>query len=554
MDEPLDEATQSISEKTLDKQGKSVLRNYSKGFLLGKGAFAKVYKLTCDETNQVFAAKIIQKLSLMKSRTRQKLMSEIKIHKILKHQNVVDFKSYFEDEENLYILMEYCKNQTLSDMLRRRKRITQIEAQCYLKQILMGVKYMHAHRVIHRDLKLANIFLTENMEVKIGDFGLAAKLEFEGERKRTICGTPNYMAPEILDGKFGHSYECDIWSIGVILYTLLVGKPPFETGDVKKTYFRIKSGNYSFPEGVELSAEAKMLISSILVIDYQKRPTIDEIFESSFLATNSIPDLLPSCVLAIPPSQGYLRQFLEKGKGKNGSMVRSSTHENLSTNSASSPTSERPHSKEPKTPLYSETRGVIHYTSYTFPIHSGPEIWITKWVDYSIKYGVGYLLSNYWLGILFNDKSKILANSDSSKLLYFSSTQAKEGGLVCSISDFPKELYKKVMLIQVFRKMLQAEKSQELEGIHQGVHVKGLIKTPHGVVFRMSNKLIQFFFNDKSELIFLHDSKTIVYVDKKSHCQVMSISKAVEFGGKDLIKRLKYAKEILVARNKVNNE
>ena len=100
---------------------------------------------------------------------------------------------------------------------------------------------MHSNRVIHRDLKLGNLFLTEKMEIKVGDFGLAAKIEFEGERRRTICGTPNYIAPEVLENKNGHSYEVDIWSFGVILYTMLIGKPPFETSDVKTTYKRIKA-------------------------------------------------------------------------------------------------------------------------------------------------------------------------------------------------------------------------------------------------------------------------------------------------------------------------
>ncbi len=86
------------------------------------------------------------------------------------------------------------------------------------------------------------------MEIKIGDFGLATKLEFEGERKRTVCGTPNYIAPEILDNKNGYSYEVDIWAVGVIIYTLIIGKPPFETMDVKTTYKRIRAGAYSFPD------------------------------------------------------------------------------------------------------------------------------------------------------------------------------------------------------------------------------------------------------------------------------------------------------------------
>ena len=88
------------------------------------------------------------------------------------------------------------------------------------------------------------------MQIKVGDFGLAAKLEFEGERKRTICGTPNYIAPEVLDGKHGHSYQVDTWSLGVVLYTMLVGKPPFETSDVKTTYRRIRMNAYTFPESV----------------------------------------------------------------------------------------------------------------------------------------------------------------------------------------------------------------------------------------------------------------------------------------------------------------
>jgi polo-like kinase 1 len=116
------------------------------------------------------------------------------------------------------------------------------------------------------------------MEVKIGDFGLATKLEFDGERKRTICGTPNYIAPEVLEGKQGHSYEVDIWSIGVIIYTLIIGKPPFETSDVKTTYKRIRMNAYNFPDNVAISDSARDLITKILNNDPAKRPTIDEIF------------------------------------------------------------------------------------------------------------------------------------------------------------------------------------------------------------------------------------------------------------------------------------
>lgn len=148
------------------------------------------------------------------------------------------------------------------------------------------------------------------MIVKIGDFGLATKLEFEGERKRTICGTPNYIAPEVLEGKQGHSYEVDVWSIGVIIYTLIIGKPPFETSDVKTTYRRIRMNAYSFPDNVPISDPAKDIISKILNNDPSKRPDVDEILQHGWINHGgTIPRSLPASTLACPPSQTYIKQF-----------------------------------------------------------------------------------------------------------------------------------------------------------------------------------------------------------------------------------------------------
>ena len=242
---------QIIEEKIIKVNGDVAVKRYSKGRFLGKGGFAKVFEFLCIETKQVTAGKIMEKASLSKARARQKLMSEIKIHRSLHHQNIVRFEHYFEDDANVYIMLELCTNQSLNDLIRRRKRLVELESQCYLFQVLSALKYMHSHRVIHRDIKLGNIFLSDKMEIKMGDYGLAAKLEFDGERKRTICGTPNYIAPEILDGRNGHSFEVDIWSFGVLMYTMLIGKPPFETNDVKTTYKRIKMNAYTFPDPEE---------------------------------------------------------------------------------------------------------------------------------------------------------------------------------------------------------------------------------------------------------------------------------------------------------------
>lgn len=147
------------------------------------------------------------------------------------------FIDCFEDDENVYMTLELCPSGSLMDILRRRKRFTEPEARFFMVQVIGACNYMHGQSVIHRDLKLGNLFLDSHMNIKVGDFGLAALIESPGERKKTICGTPNYIAPEVLfDTASGHSFEVDTWSIGVILYTLVVGRPPFQTKDVKAIY------------------------------------------------------------------------------------------------------------------------------------------------------------------------------------------------------------------------------------------------------------------------------------------------------------------------------
>ena len=135
----------------------------------------------------------------------------------------------------------------MNDIVKRRGPYLESEARYFMIQILAGIQNMHNNSIIHRDLKLGNVFLDKHMKVKIGDFGLAALLKYPEERKKTVCGTPNYIAPEILyDQGEGHSFEVDIWSVGVILYTLLVGRPPFQTSNVQKIYDRIRRNAVSY--------------------------------------------------------------------------------------------------------------------------------------------------------------------------------------------------------------------------------------------------------------------------------------------------------------------
>ena len=145
------------------------------------------------------------------------------------------------------------------------------------------------------------------MEVKVGDFGLAALIEYEGERKRTIWGTPNYIAPEVLSSRIGHSYEVDLWSLGVITYTMLYGRPPFETKDVKMTYKRIKNNNYTFPQHVQVSESSKDFIRGLLKTDPLKRMSLETLLTHEFFT--NFPELMPVSTLSCPPSTVFIEKF-----------------------------------------------------------------------------------------------------------------------------------------------------------------------------------------------------------------------------------------------------
>lgn len=148
--------------------------------------------------------------------------TELQIHSKMHHPNIVEFHRAFTFEESTYIVLELCPNGSLMDMVKKRRYITEPEVRFYTVQIAAAIKYMHTKGIIHRDLKMGNIFLDTNMNVKIGDFGLAALLisgkDMAVVRRTTLCGTPNYIAPEILEkGKKGHDHAVDIWSLGIIM-------------------------------------------------------------------------------------------------------------------------------------------------------------------------------------------------------------------------------------------------------------------------------------------------------------------------------------------------
>ena len=263
---------------------------------LGRGGFAAVYRVTNQATNEEFALKAVPKERVEKPKSLEKLKCEIAIQRSLNHPNVLKSYDNFEDFQNYYIVLEYAPNGSVKDMVKKAGHLSEYETARILREVMSGLCYLHDNRIIHRDLKLENFLIGKDGKIKIADFGLSTRLDYDDERKYTVCGTPNYLSPELLtNSSKGHSYEVDIWTIGVCAFAMLTGKPPFETAHRKLTYEHIKNCKYSFPSDIPLSAAARDFIKVILQIKPERRPNAQDVALHPFLTQ------LPSKYKRVPP-------------------------------------------------------------------------------------------------------------------------------------------------------------------------------------------------------------------------------------------------------------
>ena len=233
----------------------------------------------------------------------------------MKHKNVVNFLRAFSFFNSTYLVLEICPNGSLMDMVKRRKGLTEPEVRFYSVQIAGAIKYMHGKGIIHRDLKMGNIFLDSKMNAKIGDFGLAALLvtgrDMQTIRRTTLCGTPNYIAPEILQkGKKGHDHMVDIWSLGIIMFAMLTSKPPFQSSTTDEIYRRARERDYEWPIAETshkyISQEAKDLVATMLT-DADERPDPDVIIEHPFFTSGYMPTEaeMSSKLREVPPERSH---------------------------------------------------------------------------------------------------------------------------------------------------------------------------------------------------------------------------------------------------------
>lgn len=240
------------------------------------------------------------------------------------------------------------------------------------------------------------------MEIKLGDFGLAAKLLEDDDRRYTVCGTPNYIAPEVLEQK-GHSYAVDMWALGVLVFTLIVGIPPFETPHVKTTYKLIKDVKFTFPEDIPISSDARDLIGNLLLYDTSERLDLLKVVNHPFMAIPA-PDLLPLSTLSCPPSAAYIRQYIKKESidvitAEVTKREYDQLDEQLNKSTGREDLNQQFIENKSKDETKSETSKNTSIDNYRT---------IERFIDYSAKYGIGYIFDNKDIGVLFNDHTSLL--------------------------------------------------------------------------------------------------------------------------------------------------
>ncbi|KAL6477855.1 hypothetical protein MHYP_G00136900 [Metynnis hypsauchen] len=249
--------------------------------LLGKGSFACVYRAKSVNTGLEVAIKMIDKKAMHKAGMVQRVINEVEIQCRLKHPSILELYNYFEDSNYVYLVLEMCHNGEMSRYLKDRKKpFTEEEVRHFMHQIVKGMLYLHTHGIMHRDLTLSNLLLTSSMNIKIADFGLATQLKLPSEKHFTMCGTPNYISPEVAT-RSAHGLESDVWSLGCMFYAFLMGRPPFDTDTVKHTLSKVVLGDYQMPTHV--SAEAQDLICQLLQKDPTHRPSLSAVLDHPFM-------------------------------------------------------------------------------------------------------------------------------------------------------------------------------------------------------------------------------------------------------------------------------
>ncbi|XP_058098529.1 CBL-interacting serine/threonine-protein kinase 23-like isoform X1 [Magnolia sinica] len=262
--------------------GRLKVGRYELGRTLGEGTFAKVKFARNVELGENVAIKIIDKDKILRHEMIGQIKREISTMKLIKHPNVIQMYEVMASKTKIYIVLEFVTGGELFDRIARHGKMKEDEARKYFQQLIDAVDYCHSRGVFHRDLKPENLLLDSSGVLKVSDFGLSALPQQvrEDGLLHTTCGTPNYVAPEVINNKGYDGAKADLWSCGVILFVLMAGYLPFEESNLMTLYKKITKADFTLPSW--FSSSAKKLIKRILDPNPSTRITIPEVIENEW--------------------------------------------------------------------------------------------------------------------------------------------------------------------------------------------------------------------------------------------------------------------------------
>lgn len=465
---------------------------------LGKGSFGICYEVIEVLTHQKYAIKVISKEFVSKKKCKININLEISILNKLSHKNIIKIFSDFEDDDNIYILMELCERNTLWDLLKSRNRFSIEEITYIASELLNAIEYLHSKNIIHRDIKLKNIFITEDYNIKLADFGLST-ICYSNEKVNNVCGTANYLAPEVIDkNSIGYSHEIDVWAFGIILYYIFYKKLPFDANDKVIIYDKILSVNLRFPEYPKIPDNLKNLIKNILVKDLSCRYTIDQIKKDSFINNHPINNpFFNSAIVNIPNST--LIPILEN------------------------------------TPINAD---------YDY-------IKVINWISCSAEIKLAYLLSNLTVGLIFKDNHHLII-SEKDKDIYCIDINNDFKTEKFTKESIPVDLQTKYKLLISYKKYFIKYKNWESEINNPEcesslIYIRRYFRDKYLIAFKFSDKNYQFIFRDKT-VIYLDHKKELVYYTDKQKKIITYIMSENDFETIELKDKIRYIKKCIICK------
>ncbi|KAK1426508.1 hypothetical protein QVD17_15182 [Tagetes erecta] len=264
-----------------------LMQRYELGKLLGHGNFAKVYHGRNLVTGMSVAVKVIDKMKVIKAEMMQHIKREIAVMRLVKHPNIVQMHEVMATKTKIYFVLEYVKGGELFDKLTKGK-LKEEAARTYFQQLVSAIGFCHERGVYHRDLKPENLLLDDEGNLKVSDFGLSALADTKRQDGllHTCCGSPAYVAPEVIVRRGYDGAKADIWSCGVVLFVLLAGFLPFHDSNIIEMYRKIASGRFKYPSSFPVAA--KSLVSKMLDPNPITRFSIGDIVEHPWFKTGLV--------------------------------------------------------------------------------------------------------------------------------------------------------------------------------------------------------------------------------------------------------------------------